>query len=273
MKKIPILPTLVTLGNAFFGFLSIGFVLKAQQVFTDPLLFGRYMGWAGWCILFAMIFDALDGKVARLANATSDFGTQLDSLCDLVSFGVAPAVIIKTLASQQGQWERVGWAASILFVMCAAMRLARFNVETRPDEESHRYFNGLPSPAAAGFVASMTILVHSLRGLDEQEFKGLAATLEPVMDWLLYSIPLVGILLALLMISRVRYVHVINNWLKGQEPLDYMVKVIMVALVAVLAQPFSLPLLLGIYVLTGIISWIKEGVTTHAPRILGPGEE
>jgi len=273
MKKIPILPTLVTLGNAFFGFLSIGFVLKAQQVFLDPLLFGRYMGWAGWCILFAMVFDALDGKVARLANATSDFGAQLDSLCDLISFGVAPAVIIKTMAMQQEQWGRVGWAASILFVMCAAMRLARFNVETRPDEESHRYFKGLPSPAAAGFIASMTILVHALRGLDEPEFKGLAKPLEPVMDWLLYSMPFVGAALALLMISRVRYVHVINNWLRGQEPLDYMVKVMMVALVAVLAQPFSLPLLLGVYVLSGIVGWFKESATKHAPRILGPGEE
>lgn len=264
MKRIPILPTLVTLGNAFFGFLSIGFVLKAQQVFADPQLFGRYMGWAGWCILAAMVFDALDGKVARLANATSDFGTQLDSLCDLVSFGVAPAVIIRTLAMQQAQWERVGWAASILFVMCAAMRLARFNVETRPDEESHRFFKGLPSPAAAGFVASMTILVHALRGMEEPEFKWLAKPLEPVMDWLLYSIPLVGVVLALLMISRVRYVHVINNWLRGQEPLDYMVKVMMVALVAVLAQPFSLPLLLGIYIITGIVGWMRESVTPHA---------
>lgn len=273
MKKIPILPTLVTLGNAFFGFLAIGFVLKAQREFNETALFAQHMGWAGWCILCAMVFDALDGKVARLANATSDFGTQLDSLCDLVSFGVAPAVIIKTLAMQQGQWERVGWAASILFVLCAAMRLARFNVETRPDEESHRFFNGLPSPAAAGFVASMTILVHSLRGMETQEFRGLAKALEPVMDSLLYAMPLVGVVLALLMISRVRYVHVINNWLKGQEPLDYMVKVIMVALLAVLAQPFSLPLLLGIYILTGIVGWVKSSVTTHAPKILGPEGE
>lgn len=273
MRKFPILPTLMTLGNAFFGFLSIGFVLRAQQSLGDTALFANDMAWAGWCILFAMIFDALDGKVARLANATSDFGTQLDSLCDLVSFGVAPAVIIKTLAMQQHQWGRVGWAASILFVLCAAMRLARFNVETRPDEESHRYFSGLPSPAAAGFVASMTILVHALRGTVDPDFKGLAKTLEPVMDGLLYAMPLAGVVLAVLMISRIRYVHVINNWLRGQEPLDYMVKVIMVAVVAVLAYPFSLPLLLGIYIITGIVGWLKSGVATHAPRILGPGEE
>lgn len=274
MKRIPILPTLVTLGNAFFGFVSIGYVLKAHALWVqgDLTISARYLSWAGWCILFAMVFDALDGKVARLTHATSDFGTQLDSLCDVISFGVAPAVIIKTLAEQQLFLPRIGWATGILFMCCAALRLARFNVETAPEEEHHRYFSGLPSPAAAGFIATLTILVHELRGGEDPDLAGLGKVLEPYMDGLLYAMPFVAVILALLMISRVRYVHVVTTMLRASEPLDYLVKIILIALLAVLTRPFSLPLIVAGYVLSGIVMWIKEQVFHHLPAHDRPGE-
>jgi CDP-diacylglycerol--serine O-phosphatidyltransferase len=265
MKRVPILPTLVTLGNLFCGFMAITYVLRAL---ASPELFGQNIRWAGWLILAAMVFDALDGKVARLAQATSDFGAELDSLCDVVSFGVAPALIVSGLAAQQNYLPRLGWAAAVFYVMCAALRLARFNVETEESEESHDYFKGLPSPAAAGFIAAMAINIYKLReaAAEPHEFAAAARALAPYMDSLLYVMPYVALVLAVLMISNVRYVHVMNKMLRGQEPLDYLVKVMLLIVLAVLTQPFSLPLLVGAYIVSGLVNWGKNQVVTRLPE-------
>lgn len=264
MKRIPILPTLVTLGNAFFGFLAIGYVLKAQG---DPENVAQWVGWAGWFIFFAMLCDALDGKVARLSRRTSDFGAELDSLCDVISFGVAPALIVKVLATSHRFLPRVAWATSILFMMCAALRLARFNVETDDSEEAHMYFEGLPAPAAGGFIAALTIMSYELREQagTEHELAGLARALAPAMEGLLYVMPFVAVVLALLMITNIRYVHVLNKLLRGQEPFDYLVKLMLVVIFVVLTKPFSLPILFGAYILSGIVGWIKDQLFARAP--------
>jgi CDP-diacylglycerol--serine O-phosphatidyltransferase len=263
-KRVPILPTLVTLGNAFCGFAAIDYATRAA---ADPSRFYHWIGWSGGLILLAMVFDALDGKVARLAHATSDMGRELDSLCDVISFGVAPAVIVKTLAAYQNYLPRLGWAASALFVMCAALRLARFNVETDDAEEAHWYFKGLPSPAAAGFIAALAVNISEIRVAAgaAHEFAGVARALLPIMDGFLAAVPFVALVLALLMISRIRYVHVLNKLLRGQEPLDYLVKLILVAILTVLTWPFSLPLLIGGYVFSGLVLWIKEMIFRKAP--------
>ena len=268
MKRIPILPTLVTLGNAFCGFLAIGYILKAQ---ANPEQFGQHIGWAGWMILIAMIFDALDGKVARMSCKTSNFGAELDSLCDVISFGVAPALIVKALAMQQDYLEPVGWATSILFMMCATLRLARFNVETEPDEASHLYFKGLPTPGAAAFIAAMTIMFYELRGeaASAEPLAGLARALEPVLDSLLYVMPFVAVILAVLMISNVRYMHVLNKLLHAREPLDYLVKLILIVIFVALTKPYSMPLVTGIYILSGPIISAKRQIFTRVPAKAG----
>ena len=267
MRRVPILPTLITLGNLVCGFLSIGYVLKAQ---AETAQFAQHIVWAGWLIFFAMVFDALDGKVARMSKLTSDFGAELDSLCDVISFGVAPAMIVKALAEQQHFLPRLAWATSILFVMCAALRLARFNVETDETEESHIHFKGLPAPAAAGFIAAMTIMFYEMR--DEagagHEFAGIARALEPVIDSLLYVMPYVAVVLAMLMISNIRYTHVLNKLLRGQEPIYYVVNVIIVAIFVVVTKPFSMPVVVGAYVLTGIIGAIKRQFFSRVPARL-----
>ena len=143
-EKIPsrgiyLLPSILTTFGMFAGFYSI--IASINGDFTLAAI----------SIMVAMLWDALDGRVARLTNTQSDFGAQYDSLADLVSFGVAPALLVYEWSlSDLG---RIGWLAAFIFLACAALRLARFNTQVGISDK--RYFQGLPSPAAAGFIASM----------------------------------------------------------------------------------------------------------------------
>ena len=143
-EKIPsrgiyLLPSILTTFGMFAGFYSI--IASINGDFTLAAI----------SIMVAMLWDALDGRVARLTNTQSDFGAQYDSLADLVSFGVAPALLVYEWSlSDLG---RIGWLAAFIFLACAALRLARFNTQIGASDK--RYFQGLPSPAAAGVIASM----------------------------------------------------------------------------------------------------------------------
>ncbi|HRU05791.1 MAG TPA: CDP-diacylglycerol--serine O-phosphatidyltransferase [Candidatus Brocadiia bacterium] len=266
MKRIPILPTLVTLGNAFCGFAAISFTMDAH---ASPASFAENMKFAGWLIMLAIIFDALDGKVARLAKQTSKFGVELDSLSDVISFGVAPGLIIKTIAHQLQFYSRVAWVTGSLFMLCAALRLARFNVDTGMDEASHRSFHGLPSPAAGGFVASLAVMSYTLRS--DSDYGRVAAALEPIMDGLLCCLPFLGAALALLMISNVPYPHLATRLLRSREPFDHLVTIILILLFAMMTRPFSLPLFFGIYVFAGVVNSLKNLVMSRA-KVLQPAQ-
>ena len=143
-EKIPsrgiyLLPSILTTFGMFAGFYSI--IASINGDFTLAAI----------SIMVAMLWDALDGRVARLTNTQSDFGAQYDSLADLVSFGVAPALLVYEWSlSDLG---RIGWLAAFIFLACAALRLARFNTQVGISDK--RYFQGFPSPAAAGVIASM----------------------------------------------------------------------------------------------------------------------
>jgi len=169
---------------------------------------------SAWLIFLAMIFDALDGHVARLSKATSDFGAQLDSLCDLVTFGVAPAfLMVKMCPSFAFAHKDTVWVIAAAFAACAAMRLARFNVET-DDNDDHMNFTGLPSPAAAAAVASFAILFYTLR----QDGNTLwFVNIELVDRWIQNILPFFAMLAALLMVSRIPYPHVVNQLFSGQR--------------------------------------------------------
>ena len=185
MKKIrtvAVFPTMFTLGNLICGFFAIvvasrvtpdSHVQKSPEIVADNPA-GFVLGLdpsdpthnvmlSGWLIFLAMIFDALDGHVARLAKITSDFGAQLDSLCDLVTFGVAPAFLMVKMCPDFTYVAREAmWIIAAVFTACAAIRLARFNVETETDDD-HLTFIGLPTPAAAGCIAGFGILFYTLR--------------------------------------------------------------------------------------------------------------
>lgn len=146
LKKIYILPNLFTTANMFCGFYAI-----------VAAVHGNYLG-AAWTILIAMIFDSMDGRVARLTRATSAFGVEYDSLSDLVSFGLAPALLSYMWCLQP--FGRLGWLAAFLYVACAALRLARFNVLVNTVPK--RYFQGVPSPLAAATIATAVIFYNEL---------------------------------------------------------------------------------------------------------------
>jgi len=175
-NKNYVLPNLVTILGLFCGFYSIIATLNGEYVI------------AASATLVAFVFDGIDGKLARMLNATSDFGIQLDSLADLVSFGVAPAILVYKWAL--APYGRLGWMAAFLFVACGALRLARFNVQTKKLDP--RFFIGLPIPAAAGVVVTSVLFA--------KEFIGDPSNMT-VPVWFTFTI----YVLAFLMVSNIRY--------------------------------------------------------------------
>ncbi|RPI61386.1 MAG: hypothetical protein EHM48_05720, partial [Planctomycetaceae bacterium] len=169
LRSTAVLPAMFTLANGLFGFGAIYLAMhdRPAQDYSN-------LATAAWFIYLAMVCDMLDGRLARWARKTSDFGAQLDSLCDSVSFGVAPGILMiqTVLAALQASpehsmrhflmdfqaTERVLWCIGAAYMACAILRLARFNVENVPDESAHMNFRGLPSPGAAAVVAAMMLL-------------------------------------------------------------------------------------------------------------------
>jgi len=218
LKYITVLPSLVTILNGVCGFIAIIFAGKGV---THGMGDFSYFAMAGYMILLAMIADMLDGRLARMSQSTSSFGGQLDSLCDIISFGVAPAFLM--LKVMELKLESVGfagddifgrfaWFTAAAYISCAAIRLARFNVENEEDESAHMSFMGLPTPAAAGVMVSLVIL--------HQESL-------PKVDAIIYMLPFVALGVASLMVSRIRYPHILNQYIKGKKPFAHLIRVLL----------------------------------------------
>jgi CDP-diacylglycerol---serine O-phosphatidyltransferase len=256
------LPTLLTLGNAVCGFAAITFAaMVGPQDFTDQVTFTRssnqmLFASAGF-ILLAMVFDALDGSVARLTKQTTDFGVQLDSLCDVVSFGVAPAFLMlklmhpghrlmEAIAPMPFQYPpRILWAIAVMFMVCAILRLARFNAET-DEGDSHKFFKGLPSPAAAGVIASFPVGLQGLKEVAQETLQiGRVAVSQPFAERFLSPVtillPLFAILVSLLMISQFRYPHLMNHFLRGGGNRRKILTVLFAALVIFIFREMAFP--------------------------------
>ena len=138
-RGIYLLPSIFTIGNMFCGYACIMYAMRGELDSAAPF------------IGFAVVLDMLDGRIARMTNTSSAFGLELDSLADIISFGIAPAVL--AFAWGLSDLGRVGWAAGFMYVTAAAMRLARFNIQS-PAQLDKRYFVGMPSPPAAGVIAA-----------------------------------------------------------------------------------------------------------------------
>lgn len=201
---IYILPNLFTTASLFSGFYSIIASMKGMYEI------------AAWTILIAMVFDGLDGRIARMTRTTSKFGAEYDSLADLVAFGVAPAILAYQWALMAfGKW---GWLAAFLFVTCGALRLARFNVQTEIIDS--KVFNGLAIPAGASVIATAVLLYFKLGG--EGEFNNL-------------SILIGTVAVALLMVSSIKYYSFKDLNFFARKPFMSFVLIVLI-LVIVIAE-------------------------------------
>ena len=263
LKTISILPSLITLINGIAGFSAIGLAAKGLD----------YYALAGYAIFIAMIADMLDGRVARMSHSTSSFGGQLDSLCDMISFGVAPAFLVLKLMMHYhvqlvgspeaffgGFFERSVWLACVVYMCCGAIRLARFNVENTEDETSHMSFTGLPSPAAAGVLASLVVLFQHIL-MDSAAETVLFRTLR----WtILYILPLVTVAAGILMVSRIRYSHVVNQYLRGRKPITYLAWMgVFVGIIFLFGIQLALVLSFCGFAGSGVFRWVWLRLMRH----------
>lgn len=243
VKKIAIIPTLLTLGNAICGFGAVACASKID--FTEAT--EHYFALSGWLIIAGMLCDATDGFVARLAKTSSKFGGELDSLCDGITFGLAPAFLLMRMGPG---WEprpflhQLLAGIATLYMVCALLRLARYNVESSQDSASGKFFRGLPSPGAAGCVASLAIL---RAGVVERW-----TSLDPMLVRTGIEVwtTLGSLFIALLMVSRIPYPHAtkqfLNQWLRGRRQFSHLVQLILGVFVIVMLREFAL--LLGFWV-------------------------
>jgi len=222
-KGVYLLPNLITSGSMFAGF----YVIIAS---TD----GNFVR-AAWFILLSAILDGLDGKVARLTGTTSKFGVELDSLADVIAFGVAPGVLMYTWALKP--FGHLGWLAAFLYVVCGALRLARFNVQVSTVES--RRFVGLPIPAAACIVATCVLLFYELGG---------TGTIKKI------SVVMLVFLLAYLMVSNIKYLSLKDPDLFKRRPFKILVLAIIV-LIVIVANPEIMLFIIGmVYMISGPVS-------------------
>jgi len=275
-SRIYILPNLMTAGNLCCGFVAITLCINANydmrsaavKVASDltPEAIAHFK-WAVWMIFAAAGFDALDGRLARMGGRESLFGAEFDSLADVVSFGIAPALMVffLILSPTQGYpgFREVGAFLSFFYLLCAAIRLARFNVITNPllhrdAKDSSKDFVGLPVPAAAGTVAALVLaLLH------------LAKNNRDLQHWALILPPLLA-LIAVLMISTVRYPSGKQVDLQTRtKPTTFVVLVLIVGLVILFKEVGFLGCALG-YIFFGLIRHWRRWRVARARPAGGP---
>ena len=237
LRSLRFAPTLITLGNLTCGFAAIHFAMRAmyelgagqptgeasaihprllELMLPSPLSVGAGL------VLLGMVFDMFDGLVARVTRSTTNFGGQLDSLADTVSFGAAPAALMVAFMSRQLEadaiipspisnhfWGRFTWVCAAIYVAMTAVRLARFNVEHAEDGFDHRTFRGLPSPGAAAIVVALVLFQDQMGDLAKAVIG--------------YAMPIVALCTALLMVSRVPYKRVHRMYIVGKKPFGQVV--------------------------------------------------
>jgi CDP-diacylglycerol--serine O-phosphatidyltransferase len=264
-----ILPNLMTAGNLFCGFMAVVSCMDARLAATAEngrylsATSGGYYRYAVYLIFGAALFDMLDGRLARMGGRESLFGAEFDSLADVISFGLAPALLMFCLIlapSHQYPWFReIGWFVGFFYFLCAAMRLARFNVITNPllhrgKKESSRDFVGLPVPAAAGTVASLVLFILKL----DEAGKSL--------NWFGWVLPLLMILISALMMSSYRYPSGKNVDMQTQTRFrTFVVLLVLIVLILFFREVALLGLFLG-YIFYGVVRRWRRPRPPRVPR-------
>ena len=246
LRSLSFLPTLVTLGNLTCGFAAIHFAMRSMYDFgagvtTAPTanlsvhMFERmlpsFLSVGAGLVILGMVFDVFDGLVARVTRSTTNFGGQLDSLADVVSFGVAPATLMIALMTAALAGDsivpspisahpigRLAWVAGAFYVAFAAVRLARFNVEHADADADYKTFRGLPSPAAAAVMVAVILV-------QDQPYAS------SIQRQLVYAMPGVALVLGVLMVSRIPYRRFSRSFLLGRRPFGQFVAIMLLIVV------------------------------------------
>lgn len=283
LKSLAITPTLMTLGNLICGFAAIHFALRAMYdlgagVPEAPItslpqsLMERslpsFLRLGAWMVIAGMVFDLLDGLIARATRSTTNFGGQLDSLADVVTFGVAPATLMVALMTMELAANnilpsplsehfvgRVTWVSAALYLAFVAVRLARFNVEHAKADFDHRTFRGLPSPGAACVVVALILF--------QYEMGTVARSI------VVYSMPFVAFTLAFLMISRIHYRRFHSTYLLGQKPFSQVMTLVLIFALAWSLKALVLLVLVLWYAASGpvllLIQYVRERRKVPSP--------
>ncbi|AZQ84971.1 CDP-diacylglycerol--serine O-phosphatidyltransferase [Colwellia sp. Arc7-635] len=237
-RGIYLLPNLLTTAGLFSGFYA---VVSSMN--------GHFIS-AAVAIFIAMIFDGLDGRVARMTNTQSEFGAEYDSMADMVSFGIAPGLVAYNWALSS--FGKFGWLAAFIYVACAALRLARFNTQVGIADK--RYFQGLASPAAAGVIASL-IWVGSEYNINGEEYG--------------FIIGLVTIIAGLLMVSNFRYNSFKDVDWKGKVNFVFVLLIVLVFVVIASSPENILLLIFGLYACSGPFTTIRSVKKLKLEHVLG----
>ena len=223
-RGVYLLPNILTTASLFCGFYSI--LASVKEDFSL----------AASVIVYAVVLDGLDGRIARMTNTMSKFGAEYDSLADLIAFGVAPSILAYSWAlSGYGKW---GWLVSFLFVVCGALRLARFNIQIGLAES--RVFNGLPIPGAASVIATGIMLYYYIGGTGE--FPD-------------FSVIVVTIALALLMVSNVKYYSFKDLNFFSRKPFMSFVLVVIIMIIVAAEPQITLFTFALVYAFSGPVWW------------------
>lgn len=243
--RIYFLPNLLTAGNLFCGFVALTRIVEAD---INALNFNSVIRNALFFILLAFIFDLLDGRVARLGGFESPFGREFDSLADLISFGAAPAFLVHRIVLRDvfSRHPEVGWFIASIYLMCGALRLARFNcLAMQPSSSGNKDFLGFPIPAAAGLVASLTLF---LLWWNDREFA--------TGNWR-YLLPVILVFLSVMMVSDVKYPSFKSlDWRTKKTFTRMVVAVMLIGFFLILWKkvlPVALPILFTSYLVYGFV--------------------
>lgn len=250
-SRIYLVPCLFTASNLFFGFVAIIRCIQAKYTNLGPLQTSQYYTQAVWLILLACVADVFDGLAARISGKESLFGKEFDSLADLVSFGMAPALMVFffILSPTEGYpfFRQVGWFVGFIYLLCAAVRLARFNVitspflEMEPELKGIKSFIGLPVPAAAGMIASLVLVLN--------EFD--------LQRWAIWILGLM-LLIAFLMVSHIPYPSLKNlNWRAEAKIWSFLLLVLLFAILFIFGQLGFFILFLG-YIFFGLLRYWQK---------------
>lgn len=225
MRGIYILPNLITAISLFFGFRAIVAVFNGH--FHEAAIY----------ILISGVLDGLDGKIARLTGTSSRFGVEFDSMADLIAFGVAPGLLIYVWGLKP--YGKLGWVAGFSFVICAALRLARYNIQVSTVESKR--FNGLATPAAAGVIATTVLLFYYFGGTGTTKH---------------ITIVIMTYILAFLMVSNVKYYSFKDPTLFKRQPFSLFVAVILLLILIIAEHEIMLFILAAVYALSGPVEWV-----------------